>query len=221
MSNRTLTLNDRLYRYLLDHTLREDQTQRRLREVTAQLEHGVMQISPEQGQFMTLLVELLGAERIVEVGTFTGYSALCMAKGMPEHGELICCDVSEEWTDIGRRFWRVAGVEDRIRLAIGPALDTLDSLISDGQSGRFDMAFVDADKTNYLYYYDRCLTLLRPGGLLAFDNTLWGGAVADTDQQDPDTESLRELNDRLHGDERVSISLLPIGDGLTLARKRP
>ncbi len=220
MSNRTLNLDDRIYRYLLDHGLREDETLSRLREVTAQLEQGVMQISPEQGQFMTLLVELIGAERIIEVGTFTGYSALCMAKGMPSHGELICCDVSDEWTGIGRPFWREAGVEDRIRLVIGPALDTLDALVAEGQSGGFDMAFIDADKTNYLAYYERCLTLLRPGGLLAIDNTLWGGAVADADLQDPDTESLRELNNRLHRDERVTMSLLPIGDGLTLARKR-
>ena len=179
-----------------------------------------MQISPEQGQFMALLVELIGAERIIEVGTFTGYSALCMAQALPEHGELVCCDTSKEWTDIGRPFWREAGVEGRIHLHIAPALDTLDNLIEQCRAGYFDMAFVDADKTNYLNYYERCLTLLRRGGLLLFDNTLWDGAVADPGVQDDDTRALRELNDTLHKDERVSISLVPIGDGLTLARKR-
>lgn len=220
MSNRTVNLDDRLYQYLLDHSLRESDLQQRLRQTTAQLEMSRMQISPEQGQFMALLVELTGARRIVEVGTFTGYSALAMAQAMPEDGELICCDLNEEWTDIARTFWKEAGVENRIQLHLAPALATLDALIDQGRAGEFDMAFVDADKTNYEYYYERCLQLVRPGGLLMFDNTLWGGAVADPEDQDEDTRALRALNDRLHRDERVSISMVPIGDGLTLARIR-
>jgi O-methyltransferase len=220
MSNRTLNLDERLYQYLLDHSVRESALLRELREVTSKLEISRMQISPEQGQFLTLLVELLGVERIIEIGTFTGYSALCLAQAMPEHGELVCCDVNKEWTDIGRRFWYEAGVEDRIQLHLAPALETLDRLIENGEMESFDMAFIDADKTNYLNYYERCLTLVHRGGLIMFDNTLWGGAVADPADQDADTQALRELNDRLHKDERVGISLVPIGDGLTLARKR-
>ncbi len=220
MSNRTINLDETLYQYLLDHSVRESALQRGLREVTSQLEMSRMQISPEQGQFMALLVELLGAERIIEIGTFTGYSALCLAQAMPEQGELICCDVNKEWTDIGRRFWRDAGVEARIDLHLAPALDTLGNLIKYGEAETFDMAFIDADKTNYLNYYECCLALVRRGGLILFDNTLWGGAVADPSDQDADTQALRELNERLHRDERVSISLVPIGDGLTLARKR-
>jgi predicted O-methyltransferase YrrM len=220
MSNRTLNLDGNLHKYLLDHSVRETALMRELREVTAQQEMSRMQIAPEQGQFMALLVELLGAARIIEIGTFTGYSALCMAQALPDNGELVCCDVSGEWTGIGRRFWRRAGVEARIRLQIAPALETLDGLIEQG-GGRFDMAFIDADKSNYLNYYERCLLLIREGGLLLFDNTLWGGAVADPNDNDADTRALRELNDRLLEDARVSISLVPIGDGLTLARKRP
>lgn len=220
MSSRTINLNNSLYRYLLDHSVGETALMRKLRETTSQQETGRMQISPEQGQFMTLLVELLGAKHILEIGTYTGYSALCMARAMPADGELVCCDISREWTDIARSFWREAGVEKRISLHIAPALDTLDRLIGQDKSGSFDMAFIDADKTNYLSYYERCLKLLRNDGLLLFDNTLWGGAVADPGNQDEDTRALRELNDRLHRDERVSISLVPIGDGLTLVRKR-
>ena len=220
MSNRTLDLDDRLYQYLIDHSVRETDLMRELRAVTAQQEMSRMQIAPEQGQFMALLVELTQAERIIEIGTFTGYSALCMAQAMPGHGQLICCDVSSEWTDIARRFWVRAGLAERIQLAIAPALETLDKLIEEGSAGQFDMAFVDADKTNYLEYFERCLILLRRGGLLMFDNTLWSGAVADPEDQDEDTQALRELNDRLLHDERVTISLVPIGDGLTLARKR-
>ncbi len=220
MSNRTFTLDATLYQYLLDHSVRESALMRDLREITSRQEKSDMQIAPEQGQFMALLVELLGAERILEVGTFTGYSALCMARALPEHGQLVCCDISEEWTDIARRFWREAGVAERIQLHIAPALDTLDNLLEHGRADHFDMAFIDADKTNYLNYYERCLKLVRPGGLLLFDNTLWGGAIADPNDQDAETLVLRELNDRLHKDERVSISLVPIGDGLTLARKR-
>ena len=220
MSSRTINLNNSLYRYLLDHSVGETALMRKLRETTSQQETGRMQISPEQGQFMTLLVELLGAKHILEIGTYTGYSALCMARAMPADGELVCCDISREWTDIARSFWREAGVEKRISLHIAPALDTLERLIGQDKSGSFDMAFIDADKTNYLSYYERCLKLLRNDGLLLFDNTLWGGAAADPGNQDEDTRALRELNDRLHRDERLSISLVPIGDGLTLARKR-
>lgn len=220
MSNRTLNLDERLYQYLLDHSLRETAVMRELRDLTLNHEWARMQISPEQGQFQALLVELLGARRIIEIGTFTGYSALCMAQAMPADGRLVCCDLSEDWTAVGRPFWERAGVADRIDLHIAPALETLDALITAGATGDFDMAFVDADKTNYLHYYERCLQLLRPGGLVMFDNTLWGGAVADPHDRDDDTLALRALNDRLHRDERVSLSLVPIGDGLTLARKR-
>jgi len=220
MSNRTLNLDDRLYQYLLDHSVRDTPTQRGLREVTRNQEWAVMQIAPEQGQLMALLVKLTGAERIIEIGTFTGYSALCMAAALPPSGRLVCCDVSEEWTSIGQPFWREAGVEERIDLRIAPALETLDELLNDGERGCFDMAFIDADKPNYGKYYECCLELLRCGGLLMFDNTLWNGAVADPDNTSADTLALRELNARLHADERVDICMLPIGDGLTLARKR-
>jgi len=220
MTNRTIALDDRLHQYLQDNSLRETPLMRELREVTARHEKAHMQIGPEQGQFMTLLVELLGARRIIEVGTYTGYSALCMAQALPEDGQLICCDLSTEWTAIGVPYWQRAGVRDRIDLRIGPAVDTLDRLIASDQVGCFDIAFVDADKTNYLHYYERCLALLRRGGLLMFDNTLWNGAVADPADREPDTLALRELNQKLHQDQRVSISLVPIGDGLTLARKR-
>jgi len=220
MTNRTIEMDDRLHAYLVAHSLRDSEVKRRLREETAPLARAGMQIAPEQGQLMGLLVELTGARRIVEVGTFTGYSALCMAEAMPADGELICCDLSEEWTGIARRFWREAGVEDRIDLRLAPALETLDGLLAEGWEGRFDMAFVDADKSNYGHYFERCLRLLRPGGLMLLDNTLWGGKVADPEQQDADTLAIRALNDRLVEDARVNLSLLPIGDGLTLARKR-
>lgn len=220
MSNRTLNLDERLYRYLLDHTVRENALLQELRETTAQLEMARMQISPEQGQFMALLVELTGAERIIEIGTFTGYSALCMAQAMPARGRMVCCDISEEWTRTARDFWHRAGIDNRIRLHLGPALDTLDELLERDGPGSYDMAFIDADKTGYAEYYERCLALLRAGGLLMFDNTLWDGTVANPDINDEDTQAIRRLNDRLLADERVSISLVPIGDGLTLARKR-
>lgn len=220
MSNRTLAIDDNLYQYLLEHSVRETPVMRELRELTMDNEMARMQIAPEQGQFMALLVELLGASKIIEIGVFTGYSALCMAQAMPADGRLVCCDLSEEWTSIGLPFWKRAGVRGRIELRIAPALETLDGLIQSGEARGFDIAFIDADKTNYSNYYERCLELLRPGGLLMFDNTLWGGSVADPANDDEDTEALRELNLRLHKDERVSISMVPIGDGLTLARKR-
>ncbi|SDX69854.1 O-methyltransferase, partial [Thiocapsa roseopersicina] len=205
---------------LLEHSLRESDVKRRLRELTASLEWSGMQIAPEQGQFMALLVELIGAQRIIEIGTFTGYSALCLAEAMPVDGTLICCDLSEEWTGIARGFWREAGVVERIDLRLAPALETLDGLLAQEGEGQFDLAFIDADKTNYSQYFDRCLTLVRPGGLILFDNTLWGGHVADPQDQEEDTRAIRALNDRLLGDQRVTLSLVPIGDGLTLARKR-
>lgn len=220
MSNRTLEMNDRLFSYFLQNSLRETALQRSLREETALLPMARMQIAPEQGQLMGLLVELTGAKKIVEVGTFTGYSALSMALAMPEDGLLWACDVSEEWTDIGRRYWADAGVAHKITLRLGPATETLQGLLDAGQAGTFDMAFIDADKSNYDAYYELCLRLLRRGGLLLVDNVLWGGSVADPKNQEVDTLAIRTLNTKIRDDDRVSISMLPIADGLTLARKR-
>jgi caffeoyl-CoA O-methyltransferase len=179
-----------------------------------------MQISPEQGQLLRLLVETIGARRCLEVGVFTGYSSTCVALSLPAGGRLVACDVSAEYTDVARRYWRLAGVEGRVELRLAPALETLDGLLAAGDAGSFDFAFIDADKENYLAYYERCLDLLRPGGLLAIDNVLWDGSVADPSNTAASTRAIRVLNERLRGDERVSISLVPIGDGLFLARKR-
>ena len=220
MSPRTLDLTDALYDYVLANSLREPPLLARLREETAKLPMARMQIGPDQGQFMRLLVELIGARRTVEVGTFTGYSSLSVALALPADGNLIACDISEEYTAIARRYWAEAGVADRIELRLGPAVETLDGLIADGGVGAYDFAFIDADKTNYDSYYERCLTLLRPGGLIAVDNVLWNGAVADPEDRTPDTQAIRALNAKIHEDERVSISLATVGDGLMLARKR-
>ena len=220
MSNRTIDLTDTLYDYLLSVSLRETDLQRRLREETATLSMARMQISPEQGQFMALIARLTGARRCLEVGVFTGYSSLAVALALPDDGRIVACDVSEEWTAIARRYWAAAGVADRIDLRLAPAIDTLDALIAAGDAGTYDLAFIDADKTSYLAYYERALVLLRPGGLLMTDNTLWSGRVADPEVGDADTVALRHYNEHLHRDARIDLSLVPIGDGLTLARKR-
>ncbi len=219
MSSRTLNLDDRLYNYVLNHSLREHPAQAELRAVTRRHPHAEMQVSAEQGQFMAMLVKLMGARHAIEVGVFTGYSALAVALALPPDGRLLACDISEEFTQIGRPFWHQAGVAHKIDLQIAPALATLDARLAAGQAGQYDFAFIDADKRSYDAYYERCLQLLRKGGLIAIDNTLWSGAVANA-PQDIDTVALQTLNIKLHGDERVDISLLPIGDGLTLARKR-
>jgi caffeoyl-CoA O-methyltransferase len=220
MSDRTLNLDPRLYRYLIEHSVREHPVQRELREATAGMPHAGMQISPEQGQFMALLAKLIGARRAIEVGVFTGYSALSVALALPADGKIVACDVSEEWTSMARKFWEKAGVAGKIDLRLAPALETLDGLLAGGGAGQYDFAFIDADKGNYLGYYEKCLKLMRAGGLVAIDNTLWSGHVADPSRQEKDTLAIRALNDALHGDERVDLSLLPLGDGVTLARKR-
>jgi predicted O-methyltransferase YrrM len=220
MANRTTALTDRLYDYLIEVSVREPPLLRELREETAALPMAMMQIGPEQGQFMRLLIELIGARRAVEVGTFTGYSALCVAEAMGPQGRLVACDVSEEYTAIARRYWARAGVADRIDLRLGPGVATLDKMLADGAAGTIDFVFIDANKPDYGAYFERALKLLRPAGLIAIDNVLWGGAVADPAVDDEDTSAIRALNRKLAKDERVSLSLVPIGDGLTLARKR-
>ena len=220
LTRRTNHLPEDLYAYLLEVSLREPPVMRRLREETASLEQANMQIAPEQGQFMALLVELMGARNALEVGTFTGYSALAVALALPEGGRLVACDISEEWTIIGRRYWEEAGVDHKIDLRLAPALETLDALLAEGRAGTFDFAFIDADKEGYDGYYERALELIRSGGLVALDNTLWEGKVVDPAVTDVDTEAIRAINAKLAGDERVTLSLLPVGDGLTLARKR-
>jgi caffeoyl-CoA O-methyltransferase len=220
MSRRTIVLNDALYDYLLSVSLREPGVLSRLREETANMPQHNMQISPEQGQFMALLVELTGARRCLEIGTFTGYSALSVALAMPEDGQLVACDISEEFTGHAKPYWLEAGVAGKIDLRIGPALETLDALIADGENGAFDFAFIDADKVNYLSYFQRALDLIRPGGLILVDNVLWSGAVADPARNDDDTEAIRAFNEEIANDPRISLSMVPIGDGLTLARKR-
>jgi caffeoyl-CoA O-methyltransferase len=218
MSTRTLQVTDALYDYLIQ-TVREPDVLRRLREETAALPMSMMQISPEQGQFMRLLVELIGAERTIEVGVFTGYSAISVALGLPAQGRIVACDVNEEYTSVARRYFEQANVASKIDLRIAPAAGTLQSLIDEGASASFDFAFIDADKTNYDLYYEHCLRLLRRGGLLALDNMLWNGSVADPTKQDENTTAIRALNAKVVRDERVSMSLVPIGDGVLLARK--
>lgn len=220
MTNTTLAMNERLQRYLVENTVREAAVLARLRQLTAKMPQASMQIAPEQGQLLQLLVRLIDARRCLEVGTFTGYSALAVALAMPGDGRIVACDVSAEWTAIARRFWAEAGVDSRVDLRLAPALATLDGLLADGHGSSFDFAFIDADKTNYVAYYERVVELLRPGGLLAVDNVLWGGDVADPAVQDTETNAIRALNDRARDDARVDISLVPIGDGLLLARKR-
>jgi predicted O-methyltransferase YrrM len=217
--NRSISVDDRLYDYILANSLRESALLKALREETGKLPQAMMQISPEQGQFMALLVQLIGAKRTIEVGTFTGYSSLVVALALPSDGHVIACDVSEEFTSVARRYWAKAGVAGKIDLRLAPALETLDKLLADGEAGRFDFAFIDADKGNYLGYYERCLKLLRQGGLMAIDNVLWSGEVANPAVTDANTTAIRALNKHVHEDTRVSMSLVPIGDGLTLLRK--
>ena len=217
---RSIQLDDKLYQYILDHSVREPAILRELRDETAKLPMAGMQIGADQGQLMALLASLVGARNCIEVGVFTGYSSLAVALALPPDGRIVACDVSEEWTAIARRYWQKAGVAAKIDLRLGPATDTLDAMLANGEAGAYDFAFIDADKGNYLAYYERCLELLRIGGLIAVDNTLWSGDVAKAENQKPDTVSLRAFNDALHRDERVDIALLSVGDGLTLARKR-
>jgi predicted O-methyltransferase YrrM len=206
--------------YVDRHWLRDSPRKRRLREETTKLPQASMQISAHQGQQMALLARAIGARQAVEVGTFTGYSALCVAEALPADGKLWCCDVSEQWTGIGRRAWTEAGLDHKIELTIGPALETLDGLLAQGLAGRLDMAFIDANKDEYDAYYERCLTLLRPAGLILIDNVLWGGSVVDRRDQTADTRAIRALNAKLQKDARVDLTLFAVGDGMTAALKR-
>lgn len=220
MSSTLIQMTEPLAEYLRGVSLRDSDLLRRLRMETQQLEHGRMQISPEQGQFMQLLIKLLDAKKTLEVGVFTGYSSLSVALALPADGKIIACDVSEEWTSIARRYWAEAGVANKIDLRLAPAKQTLAKLVAEGHAGTFDFAFIDADKENYDAYYEFALTLLRQGGLIAVDNVLWHGRVIDSAVNDADTIAIRALNEKLHKDERVDVSMLSIGDGLFLARKR-
>ena len=220
MSSETINLTPRLYDYLLKQSLRESVILKELREETHKLTNHAMQISPEQGQFMALLMELLGAKKTLDIGTFTGYSALIVALALPPDGTIIACDMSEEWTRVAVKFWEKAGVSNKIKLHIAPATETLQQLIDQGEADTFDFAFIDADKANYSHYYEQSLLLLRKGGLIAIDNVLWSGDVANPDVQDTQTNAIRALNEKVLHDKRVTVSMLPVGDGLTLARKR-
>jgi caffeoyl-CoA O-methyltransferase len=220
MTNKTIGLSDELAAYVVRVGAREPDVLARLREETAALPQHRMQIAPEEGAFLAMLVELTGARRCIEVGTFTGYSSTAMALALPDDGKIVCCDVSEEWTSLARRYWDEAGVGGKTDLRIAPAAETLDALLAAGEADSYDFAFVDADKAGYDGYYERLLRLVRPGGLIAFDNTLWGGAVLDETPEDDDTRALQALNTKLAGDERISLCLLPVADGVTLARRR-
>ncbi|MEM7054494.1 MAG: class I SAM-dependent methyltransferase [Pseudomonadota bacterium] len=220
MTSRSIGLNDALYDYLLEHSLNEHPLLVELRAETAKLSESNMQIAPEQGQFMAMIARMLGARRYLEVGTFTGYSALAVTMAMPEQAKTICLDISEEWTDIAQRYWIRAGLADRIDLHLRPANETLQKLRNEGWSGDFDLAFIDADKSGYIDYYEHCVDLVRVGGVILIDNTLWDGDVADVQNQQPDTQAIRTFNRHVANDERVDLSMIPLGDGLTLARKR-
>ena len=209
-----------VYEYLVSTGLHEPEILARLRDETGRHPRAQMQVPREEGAFLRLIAQLSGARRVLEIGTFTGYSSLSMALGLPPDGRIVCCDVSEEFTAIARRYWAEAGVADRIDLRLGPAVDTLDALLADGGEGTFDLAFIDADKGNYPNYWERCVRLVRSGGVIVVDNVLWGGSVADPSDQDADTNAIRAVNALIHGDDRVDAVLLPIADGMTVARRR-
>ncbi|MCT7952475.1 class I SAM-dependent methyltransferase [Ancylothrix sp. C2] len=219
MSNKSIALNDQVYDYFLSVSLREPAILQQLREETASHPRSMMQIAPDQGQFLALLIQLIGAKKTLEIGVFTGYSSLSVALALPKDGKIVACDVSEEYTAIARRYWQAAGVSDKINLRIQPAIQTLDQLLAAGEAETFDFAFIDADKENYQNYYERSLKLIRSGGLIAIDNVLWSGQVADPQIQDKSTEAIRAFNKKLHQDERITLSMIPIADGLSLARK--
>jgi len=220
MAGKWQIIPDAIRGYVFEHSVRDTPLLAELRAVTAKEPMGRMQVSPDEGQLLALLVQATGAERCLEIGTFTGYSALCMALALPAEGRLTCVDRSEEWTSVARGFWERAGVAAKIDLALGPALPILDGMLEEGQASTYDFAFIDADKANHAHYYERCLRLVRSGGMIAIDNTLWSGAVADPADQESDTQAVRALNDFVHRDERVSMAMLTVADGLTLALKR-
>jgi len=220
MANRSIGLSEELYGYLLDSGLREPELLQRLRHATEQEELSVMRSAPEQGQLMAMLIKLMGAKRILEVGTYTGYATLWMAMALPDDGEIITCDLSDRWASVGIPFWKEAGVTDKIRLHVAPAIETLQVLIADGQSETFDFVFVDADKESYSAYFESSLILLRSGGLMVIDNVLWGGSVIDTDNQNTSTLAIRAFNRALKEDSRIEINMLPIADGITLVMKK-
>lgn len=218
--SKSLGLSPELYRYLQANSLREPESLRQLRDETSQLPGAIMQISPEQGQFMALLIQLMGARRALEVGVFTGYSSLAVALALPADGRLVACDIDGTTAAIAQRHWQAAGVADKIDLRLAPAAESLDQLLAQGEAGSYDFAFIDADKGNYPRYYEQCLALVRPGGLIAIDNVLWSGRVADPNDADKRTQAIRDFNAALQQDQRVSLSLVPIADGLSLALKR-
>ncbi len=220
MGKESFGLDQSLYEYLLSVSLREAEVLTKLRQETSQHSASIMQISPDQGQFMALLIKLLQAKKTLDIGVFTGYSSLVVALALPEDGKVVACDRDPRSTEIARRYWQEGGVADKIDFRLAPALETLDQLIAEGESGSFDFAFIDADKRNYANYYERALTLLRPGGIVAIDNVLWFGRVADSEDTDKRTIAIREFNQQLHQDNRVEISMLAIADGLTLALKQ-
>ena len=220
MTNKTIRLSDALYDYLLSVSSREPEVLRHLRAETASYPEATMQIAPEQGQFMTFLVRLLSVKKAIEIGVFTGYSSLCVALGLPPDGQLIACDVNPQWTSVAERYWHEAGIAAKIDLRLAPAVETLQQLLAEGAADTFDYAFIDADKESYIDYYELSLLLLRSGGLILVDNVLWGGRVADPDAQDQATEAIRRFNLHLKEDARVDLSMIPVADGLTLARKR-
>ncbi len=220
MSNRTLQLTDAVYDYLLAHSLKETPVQQQLRKETAGMEKSVMQIAPEQGQFMAFLIKLIAARKVIEIGVYTGYSSLAVALALPDDGKLVACDINREWTDVAQRYWKQAKVDHKIELNLAPADETLQKLLEQGQQTSFDFVFIDADKTGYDHYYEKALQLVRVGGLIVIDNTLWGGDVVDVQVQDEDTVAIRKLNKKLVDDKRVDVCMLPVADGLTLLRKK-
>jgi len=220
MANRSIGLNSELYDYLLNYGLREPDILQQLRNATEKEELSVMRSAPEQGQLMAMLLRLMGAKRVLEIGTYTGYATLWMALALPEDGKIVSCDVSEQWTAVGQAYWAAAGVADKIELHLQPALETLHTLLNKGAHESFDFAFIDADKINYAAYFESCLKLIRPGGLIVVDNVLWGGSVIDGANREESTASIRVFNQQLSTDSRIELNMLPVADGITLAMKR-